>query len=344
MERCLNKNVRYLLTGILGVLLFGTGFCSKWVAPVQAETLPGPTIAVMIDGKGIPNDARPVIKNRRLLVPIRAIAENTGAQIAYEDRAKRILVSGQEKEMALFVGRSFAYVNGKRVQLDTAPIIMNRRTMVPLRFINEQLGYEVNWDASSQVAIVNTEATAAAETTRYIGNQISKEEILSNADEQELLSSRFVFPFGRFGVYEPFTNTYGDERSWNDDGEESARKHEGIDIMAEKGTPIYAASDGVINRIGWNTYGGWRVNITDKSGKYKLYYAHLSGYVPALRLYGSVKAGQLIGFVGDSGYGSAGTIGMFPPHLHFGLYDTGTDKAFNPYYYLKMWEMHTVHN
>lgn len=343
MERCFPKNGRYLLSGILGVLLLWTSLFGDFVSPVQAGTPPGPIIAVIIDGKGISTDVTPVVKNGRVLVPIRMIAENTGSKVSYEEGSQRILVTSQETEMALFVGQRFAFVNGKKVGMDTAPLIVRGRTMVPLRFLNQQLGFEVSWDKQSQVAIVNT-GKNAVQTVRSIDDPVTTDAILAKTDEKDLLSARFIFPFGKFGRYETFYNTYGDERSWTEKENTPGRQHEGIDIMAEKGTPIYAASDGVINRIGWNTYGGWRINITDKSGKYKLYYAHLNAFVPSLRLYGSVKAGQLIGFVGDSGYGVPGTTGMFPPHLHFGLYYNGTEIAFNPFYYLKQWEQQTVHN
>ncbi|XOS92730.1 M23 family metallopeptidase [Brevibacillus laterosporus] len=69
-----------------------------------------------------------------------------------------------------------------------------------------------------------------------------------------------------------------------------------------------------------------------------MYYAHLSAFAPGLKVGSSVKTGQLIGFVGDTGYGSSGTSGMFAPHLHFGLYSNQTGEAVNPYPFLKYLE------
>lgn len=145
-------------------------------------------------------------------------------------------------------------------------------------------------------------------------------------------------PDGQFplkpNTYKPYTNTYAEQRTWSPSGEE-IRSHEGVDIMADKGTPVYSAKAGKIIRIGWNELGGWRLTVqVDDSTAF--YYAHLSGYADGLALGGTVKQGQLIGYVGNTGYGPEGTEGQFDPHLHFGIYQTSPVwKAIDPYDYLK---------
>lgn len=118
---------------------------------------------------------------------------------------------------------------------------------------------------------------------------------------------------------------FGNARSFGGD-----RKHLGNDIMGTKGIPLVSVSDGVVTNIGWNTLGGNRVGITATSpsksindisegNPYKTYYyyAHLKDINPSLKKGHSVKAGELIGTIGDSGYGTDGTTGKFAPHLHF---------------------------
>ncbi|MEW5322237.1 LysM peptidoglycan-binding domain-containing protein [Geobacillus thermoleovorans] len=139
-----------------------------------------------------------------------------------------------------------------------------------------------------------------------------------------------IFPL-KAGTYTPFSDTYGQSRSYG--GE---RRHEGTDIFASKGTPVYAAVDGTVVRYGWSELGGWRLTIRTKAGLF-LYYAHLQGYAANLSEGQAVVKGQLVGFVGDSGYGPVGTTGKFVPHLHVGLYDANWN-AINPYPYLKYWE------
>lgn len=110
--------------------------------------------------------------------------------------------------------------------------------------------------------------------------------------------------------------------------------------MSPKGTPIIAAADGVITNFGWNQLGGWRITYRVDGTTYSFYYAHLSRYAPGLGRGSRVRAGQLLGYVGDTGYGPEGTTGMFDPHLHFGIYDS-TFKAVNAYPFLQFWQQNT---
>lgn len=112
-----------------------------------------------------------------------------------------------------------------------------------------------------------------------------------------------------------FSDTWGAARS-------QGRTHQGVDIFAKRGTPIYSTTKGVINRIGQNQLGGNIVGIVGPGGVWH-YYAHLESYAE-IRKNDWVEAGTVIGYVGDSG-NAKGT----PPHLHYGVYTrTG---AVNPY-------------
>lgn len=122
--------------------------------------------------------------------------------------------------------------------------------------------------------------------------------------------------------------------------------HEGTDIMAarnERGIyPVVSISDGTITNLGWLELGGWRIGITSPQGVY-YYYAHLDSYTD-IREGDTVKAGQLLGFMGDSGYGPEGTKGEFDVHLHLGIYSWGTGEeiSVNPYYLLRSLEEHRL--
>lgn len=114
--------------------------------------------------------------------------------------------------------------------------------------------------------------------------------------------------------------------------------HEGTDIMAsvdKRGVyPVLSMTDGVITNLGWLEKGGYRVGITSDSGIY-YYYAHLDSYAN-LEKGQKVKAGELLGLMGDSGYGPEGTKGQFAVHLHVGIYsfEGGRELSVNPYYVL----------
>ncbi len=118
------------------------------------------------------------------------------------------------------------------------------------------------------------------------------------------------------------------------------RKHEGTDLMASNNLrgffPVISITDGIVEKLGWLEQGGYRVGIRAVNGGY-FYYAHLYSYAPGLEEGDTVIAGQLLGFMGDSGYGSEGTIGQFDVHLHLGIYVNTKDgeMSVNPYRILK---------
>ncbi|WP_291423835.1 M23 family metallopeptidase [Deinococcus sp.] len=110
-------------------------------------------------------------------------------------------------------------------------------------------------------------------------------------------------------------DTWGGARS-------GGRHHEGIDIFAPRGTPIHATTRGIVLNVGPNDLGGRTVMILGP-GQQRHYYAHLERY-PNLARGQWVSAGDIVGYVGDSG-NARGT----PTHLHYGLYTLR--GAINPY-------------
>jgi len=370
---------------VLGLLLGS-------MSPTTAAAATGPVISLMIDGKGVPTEVSPTVKNQRMLVPIRAIAEHTGVSVYYTSQTRRITLKGNGHQAAVFVGSRTGYLDGKRAELDAVPMIVRGRTLVPVRFVSEALGYEVTWDSQSRVAIIKTTPgigqTGPSKTSRTLqhsyvvkpgdtlshvaklhgttmgalkrynrlqqeqlqigqvlylppGATTSSRPLSAFLPETRLLAPGNTYPLPLSARTEPMQDTYGEGRLWGD--QTAGRSHEGIDIMTELRAPVYAVTSGRINRIGWNTYGGWRINITDQHGKYRFYYAHLDAFVPAVKTGSWVNAGQLIGFAGTTGYGPPGTKGKFAPHLHFGMYRTSDGEAVNPFYYLRYWEQQRLY-
>lgn len=122
-----------------------------------------------------------------------------------------------------------------------------------------------------------------------------------------------------------FDRSYGGERG-----------HEGTDIMPsvnEPGVfPVVSMTDGIVESKGWLELGGWRLGIRAPHGAY-FYYAHLDSYSD-IREGDRIEAGEFLGFMGDTGYGTEeGTRGKFPVHLHVGiyLYEGGQEISVNPY-------------
>ena len=123
------------------------------------------------------------------------------------------------------------------------------------------------------------------------------------------------------------------------------RQHYGIDIMDTKNEPgslkIFSMTDGVVENIGWNEVGGYRVGIRSHGGAY-FYYAHLNELPGHLQKGDSVFAGDYLGNMGNTGYGKEGTKGVFPVHLHMGIAVKVKDQDefwINPYYILRYLEL-----
>lgn len=136
-----------------------------------------------------------------------------------------------------------------------------------------------------------------------------------------------------------FTNTWMQPRNYG-----GKRKHEGCDIFGTKETPGYypviSITDGVVEKIGWLPLGGYRIGVRSPGGGY-FYYAHFSGYAKKWKEGDRIKAGEIMGFLGDTGYGEEGTSGKFPSHLHLGIYvetKEALEYGVNPYWVLKYLE------
>ncbi len=146
----------------------------------------------------------------------------------------------------------------------------------------------------------------------------------------QLTAGGYVFP-----VYGPssFSDDFGAPRAdtvW----------HHGNDIFAPRGAPILAVSEGTLFLVGWNTIGGNRFWLRDMQGN-EFYYAHLSAFSPLAQDGAHVQAGDVIGFVGNTG-DAEGT----PAHLHFEVHPVDLlwqryDGVVDPYPYLLAWRKQT---
>ena len=111
---------------------------------------------------------------------------------------------------------------------------------------------------------------------------------------------------------------FGNSRSYG-----FKRTHLGNDLMGSIGTPIIAVESGVIEHLGWNQYGGWRIGIRSFDTKRYYYYAHLRKnhpYAENMEEGKVIKAGDVIGYLGMTGYSTKENVNNINvPHLHFGM-------------------------
>jgi peptidoglycan LD-endopeptidase LytH len=99
------------------------------------------------------------------------------------------------------------------------------------------------------------------------------------------------------------------------------RRHEAMDILAPRGTPVVAAVSGRIAKLFTSAAGGLTIYQFDLDERFCYYYAHLDAYAPDLNEGETVQRGQIIGYVGTTGNAPPDT-----PHLHFAIYRLGPDK------------------
>jgi murein DD-endopeptidase MepM/ murein hydrolase activator NlpD len=146
-----------------------------------------------------------------------------------------------------------------------------------------------------------------------------------------LRERHYVFPVsGDLGVADTFGAARSDE-SW----------HHGDDLFAPRGTPVLAVANGVIFSVGRQRLGGRRLWLRDRAGN-EFYYAHLNAYSPLARDGELVRAGDVIGYVGNTGDAE-----HTPPHLHFEIHPAsllglGYDGAVDPTSYLRAWQRRSV--
>jgi hypothetical protein len=138
----------------------------------------------------------------------------------------------------------------------------------------------------------------------------------------------YVFPVVGVSGY---GDSYGAFR-----GDVHGKWHHGDDIFAPLGAPVVAVANGTINRVGWHRLGGWRLWVRDAAAD-EFYYAHLSGYAPGVFHSRHVRAGEVLGFVGNTGDAFTGAS-----HLHFEVHPhqllrLNYDGAVDPTTYLDSW-------
>jgi len=106
--------------------------------------------SLTVNGEPRSLEVAPVIVGGWTFIPVRFFVDALGGEIAWDDRERRVTIIRGDRLIDLWIGEESAAVNGKRVTVPEAPRIMKDRTMVPLRFIAEALGWQVGWDAKTQ--------------------------------------------------------------------------------------------------------------------------------------------------------------------------------------------------
>ena len=182
-----------------------------------------------------------------------------------------------------------------------------------------------------QPAMASADAAGATDaqhpTTGAIGVKVAEAGPTGSDDSAALLRARrLIVPIAgmpRASLRDTFNEPRG------------AHRHEALDIIAPRGTPVIAVGDGRVAKLFDSVPGGRAVYLFDTDEKFAYYYAHLESYARGLKEGLPVRRGDLVGYVGTTGNATTGA-----PHLHFAIFRLGPERrwwqgtAVNPYGFL----------
>ncbi len=247
------------------------------------------------------------------------VARLEAAQERFEDRVANAVVRGNAAELDTII-----------TSQDANEVLVRRTFLATVAEADTEAvqEYQVAKEVVDAGLLEAIENVAATRRELRDARTRLREELALNAERRfqlavfsagsEIVIRGFVFP-----VAEPysFVDSWGFPRMT---GTEYEHGHQGTDIMAPFGTPLYATERGIVTRMGNDVLGGQKLWLKGESGTY-YYYAHLQAFVEGVVEGALVEAGDVVGFVGDTGNARGGA-----PHLHFQVHPGG-GQAVNPY-------------
>jgi len=179
---------KLLIFGVVAVLSFTSiGVVAADQTTPRQFNLP---IKVLYNARQIASDVQPELKNDVVFVPFRAVANALGAQLDVTPDWKTITFVRDERKVTITLGSKTAYVNGQKKELLAAPYVKNGRTMVPTRFVSEQLGETVEWDSVSRYVWIGNKDVPKQEE---VGEKRSFDEFLPMYEKRMDLIDRYDF-------------------------------------------------------------------------------------------------------------------------------------------------------
>ena len=136
---------------------------SKDITPPTVIKLTIGDVNATVNGENVANDVAPMIVNGRTMLPIRFVAENLGAKVYWDEYLQRVSIKSRKTDISVKIGKKTAEVTEKiavynqkteDVELDSPAFIENSRTYLPVRFVSEKLGADVQWDPATQTVTI----------------------------------------------------------------------------------------------------------------------------------------------------------------------------------------------
>ncbi|MBR4723972.1 MAG: InlB B-repeat-containing protein, partial [Clostridia bacterium] len=131
-----------------------TLFAGWKIDPIRQMTLTIGDKNATVFGEETANDVAPIIRNDRTMLPIRFIAEALGAEVSWDGENKIVTITSDDTEIKITIDKGVAIVNGEEIVLDSPAFIESDRTFLPLRFVSENLGAEVDWVEETRQVVI----------------------------------------------------------------------------------------------------------------------------------------------------------------------------------------------
>jgi hypothetical protein len=159
VEKAFSKNISDLKPGKYYYKAFATNATATGYGPLKEFTIKeqgvSDAITVNLDGNALAFDVQPIIVNGRTLVPLRVNFEALGADVQWNEETQTVTAVKADTEVKLIIDGE-AYINGELTPLDVPARIVNDRTLVPLRFVSEAMGCQVDWIDAAQTVMINS--------------------------------------------------------------------------------------------------------------------------------------------------------------------------------------------
>jgi len=125
-------------------------------------------VSLQVDGASVESDVMPVIVKERTLIPARAVFEQAGAVVNWDQDARLVEISRGSSNVRLTIDSDTAVVNGVPVAMDVPAMIIDSRTMIPVRFVAESLAFGVGWNNDSRTVVINSPAVSSSATVNSV--------------------------------------------------------------------------------------------------------------------------------------------------------------------------------
>ncbi len=239
------------------------------VPAFASATATAPAISIVIDGVKVNSDVAPLIRNGTTLVPIRVVSEALGALVSYNGTMGTVTIDSAAKHIILTIGSKTALVNGVPMIMLQPAEIVNRRTLIPLRFVSETIGAEVDYANSTATinyftAFVGTVKAGGSSTVAPIGQAAADELMkINNKINVSYASSGSGNGIkgaidGSFNVGGTSRELTGAEKSANPDLRVIPIAIDGIAIILHKNNPVSALTKAQIKSIFLGEIKNWK--------------------------------------------------------------------------------------